>query len=71
MLLDCNLYMDVRSRWKKNLASVNVDICNAILGYEANKYCIEREDTIYWNIFLQEMIVTLYPIAPFGLHLRS
>ena len=28
MLLDCNLYMDVRRRWKEKLASVNVDVYN-------------------------------------------
>ena len=29
-VLDFNLYMDVRRRWKENFASVNVDIYNAI-----------------------------------------
>ena len=26
VLLDCNLNMDVRRRWKEKLASVNVDV---------------------------------------------
>ena len=43
VLLDCNLYMDVRRRWKEKLGSVNVDVYNAIKGYEAND-CIEREN---------------------------
>ena len=30
VLLDCNLYMDVIRRWKEKLASVNVDVYNAI-----------------------------------------
>ena len=47
MLLDCNLYMDVRRKWKGKLASVNVDVYNAIKGYEANNYCIERETIWY------------------------
>ena len=44
VLLDCNLYMDVRS-WKEKLASVNVDVCNVIKGYMA-KMIVLRE-TLY------------------------
>ena len=33
MLLYCNPYMDVRS-WKENVASVHVDVFDAIKGYE-------------------------------------
>ena len=40
VLLDCNLYMDVRRRWKGKLASVNVYVYNAIKGYEAKNDCI-------------------------------
>ena len=47
MLLDCNLYMDVRRRWKEKLASVNVDVYNVIKGYEAKNDCIERETMWY------------------------
>ena len=47
MLLDCNLYMDVRRIWKEKLASVNVDEYNVLKGYEANNYCIERETMWY------------------------
>ena len=47
MLLDCNLYMDVRRRWKEKLALVNVDVYNVIKGYEANNDCIERETMWY------------------------
>ena len=36
VLLDCNLYMEVRRRWQEKLASVNVDVYNAIKGYETN-----------------------------------
>ena len=43
MLLDCNLYMNVRRRWKVKLISVNVDVYNVIKGYEANNDCLERE----------------------------
>ena len=43
VLLDCNLYMDVRGRWKEKLASVNIDVYNAIKGYEAKNVCIERK----------------------------
>ena len=36
VLFDCNLYMDMRKRgWKEKFASVNVDVYNAIKGYEA------------------------------------
>ena len=42
MLLDCNLYMDVRIIWKEKFDSVNVDIYNVIKGYEAKNDCIER-----------------------------
>ena len=47
MLLDCNLYMDVRRRWKEKLASVNVDVYNVIKGYETKNDCIERETMWY------------------------
>ena len=47
MLLDCNLYMDVRRRWKEKLASVNVDVYNVIKGYEAKNDCIDRETMWY------------------------
>ena len=46
VLLYCNLYMDVRRRWKEILASVNVDVYNAIKGYEAKNDCIERTTII-------------------------
>ena len=52
MVLDCNLYMDVK-RWKEKLASVNVDVYNVIKGYEIKNDCIERESMWYlgmvWN----------------------
>ena len=47
MLLDCNLYIDVRRRWKEKLASVNVDVYNVIKGYETKNDCIERETMWY------------------------
>ena len=47
MLLDCNLYMDVRRRWKEKLALVNVDVYNVIKGYEAKNDCIEIETIWY------------------------
>ena len=47
VLLDCNLYMDVRRRWKEKLASVNVDVYNAIKGYETKNDCIKRETMWY------------------------
>ena len=50
MLLDCNLYMDVKRRWKETLASVNVDVYNVIKCYEANNDCIERETMWYLGI---------------------
>ena len=46
MLLDCNLYMDVR-RWKEKLPSMNVDVYNVIKGYEAKNDCIETETMWY------------------------
>ena len=47
VLLDCNLYIDVRRRWKEKLASVNVDVYDAIKGYKANNDCIERQTIWY------------------------
>ena len=47
MLLDCNLYMVVRRRWKEKLASVNADVYNVIKGYEAKNDCIEGETMWY------------------------
>ena len=47
LLLDCNLYMDVRRRWKGKLASVNVDVYNIIKGYEVKNDCIERKTMWY------------------------
>ena len=29
-MLDCNLYIDVRRRWKEKLALVNVDVYNVM-----------------------------------------
>ena len=33
-LLYCNLYMDLRRRWKDFFSLVNVDVYNDIKGYE-------------------------------------
>ena len=48
VLLDCDLYIYVRRRWKEKLASVNVDVHNTIKGYEAKNDRIERE--IMWYL---------------------
>ena len=37
----------LRRKWNEKLASVNVDVYNAIKGYEANNDCIERETMWY------------------------
>ena len=47
VLLYCNLYMGARRRWKEKLVLVNVDVYNAIKGYEADNDCIERETMWY------------------------
>ena len=57
VLLDCNLYM--RRRWKEKLASVNVDVYNAIKGYEAKNDCIERETMWCQKLFICCLLVLL------------
>ena len=44
VLLDCNINVDVRRRWKEK---VNVDMYEAIIGYEINNECIEFETMCY------------------------
>ena len=39
LLLDCNLYVDVRRRWKEKMNAEHIDMYEAIKGYE----CIENE----------------------------
>ena len=36
MLLDCNLYVDVRRRWKEKMNGEHADMYEAIKGYEVN-----------------------------------
>ena len=44
VLLDCNLYVDVRRRWKEKM---NADMYEAKKGYEVNNECIENETMCY------------------------
>ena len=39
--------MDVRIRWKEKLATVNVDVYNAIKCYESKNDCIESDTMRY------------------------
>ena len=45
--LDCNLYVDVRRRWKEKINTEHADIYEAIQGYEVNNECIENETMCY------------------------
>ena len=47
VLLDCNLYVDVRRRWKKNINTEHADMYEVIKGYEVNNECIENETMCY------------------------
>ena len=47
VLLNIDIYMDVRRRWKETLASVNLDLYNAINGYDAKNGGIERSTMWY------------------------
>ena len=44
VLLDCNLYMDMRRRW---IDAKHADVYEAIKGYEVNIECIEKETMGY------------------------
>ena len=47
VLLDCNLYMDVRRRWKEKLNADHADMYDVMKGFEVNNECIENETMCY------------------------
>ena len=47
VLLDCNLYVDVRRRWKEKRNAEHADMYKAIKGHEVNNDCIENETMCY------------------------
>ena len=47
VLLDCNLYVDVRRRWKEKMNAEHADMHDTINAYEVNNGCIENEAMCY------------------------
>ena len=47
VLMDCNLYVDVRRRWKEKMNAEHADMYEAIKGYDVNNECIENETMCY------------------------
>ena len=47
VLLDCNLYVDVRRRWKEKIDAEHFDLYEAIKCYEVNNKCIGKETMCY------------------------
>ena len=43
VFLDCNLYVDVRRRWKEKMNVEHADMYEPIKGYEVNNECIENK----------------------------
>ena len=50
VLLDCNLYVDVRRRWKENMNAEHADMYEGLNGYRVNNKCIENETMCYMGL---------------------
>ena len=50
VLLDCNLYVDVRRRRKEKMDAEHADMYEDIQGYEVNNECIEKEPMCYMSM---------------------
>ena len=47
VFLDCNLYVDVRRRWKDKINAEHADMYEAIKCCDVNNECIQNETMCY------------------------
>ena len=50
VMFDCNLYMDMRIRWKEKMDAKHANVYNAIKCYEVNNESIEKETMWYMGM---------------------